>query len=106
MDAHGRVAVISFHSLEDRIVKNFMRRAARPALPERLPVRARELPPPKLRIIGRPARAGAKEVRTNPRARCSGLRIAEKLSGARHDPPELAPDSRTDRVRFGLGDLA
>jgi len=80
LNPHGRLAVISFHSLEDRIVKNFMRGAARPTVPERLPIRARELPPPKLRIIGRPARAGAEEVRTNPRARSAVLRIAEKLS--------------------------
>jgi 16S rRNA (cytosine1402-N4)-methyltransferase len=79
LDSHGRLAVISFHSLEDRIVKNFMRGAARPALPERLPVRARELPPPNLRIIGRPARPGAEEVRANPRARSAVLRVAEKL---------------------------
>jgi 16S rRNA (cytosine1402-N4)-methyltransferase len=76
----GRLAVISFHSLEDRIVKNFMRGAARPALPERLPVRAREMPPPKLRIVGPPRRPGAEEIKTNPRARSAVLRVAEKLS--------------------------
>jgi 16S rRNA (cytosine1402-N4)-methyltransferase len=80
LNPHGRLAVISFHSLEDRIVKNFMRGAARPTLPERLPVRARDLPPAKLRVIGRPARPGAEEVRRNPRARSAVLRIAEKLT--------------------------
>ena len=74
----GRLAVISFHSLEDRIVKNFMRGAAQPALPERLPLRARELPAPKLRIVGRPVRPGAEEVKANPRARSAVLRVAEK----------------------------
>src|SRR2546423_9319597 len=79
LDSHGRLAVISFHSLEDRIVKNFMRGAARPTLPERLPVRARELPPPKLRIVGRPAKPSAEEIRANPRSRSAVLRVAEKL---------------------------
>jgi 16S rRNA (cytosine1402-N4)-methyltransferase len=76
----GRLAVISFHSLEDRIVKRFMREAARPAVPERLPLRARELPPPTLRIVGRPVRPGAAEIRSNPRARSAVLRVAEKLA--------------------------
>ena len=76
----GRLAVISFHSLEDRVVKNFMRGAARPTLPERLPVRAREMPPPKLRIVGPPQRPGPAEIRANPRARSAVLRVAEKLS--------------------------
>ena len=79
LDSRGRLAVISFHSLEDRIVKNFMRGAARPTLPERLPVRARELPPPKLRIVGRPAKPSAEEIRANPRSRSAVLRVAEKL---------------------------
>jgi 16S rRNA (cytosine1402-N4)-methyltransferase len=76
----GRLAVISFHSLEDRIVKNFMRGAARPSLPERLPLRAREMPPPKLRIVGPPQRPGSEEIRLNPRARSAVLRVAEKLA--------------------------
>ncbi len=75
---HGRLAVISFHSLEDRIVKNFMRGAARPEMPERLPLRARELPSPKLRVLGKPLRPGAEESRANPRARSAVLRVAEK----------------------------
>jgi len=75
----GRLAVISFHSLEDRIVKHFMRDNARAgALPERLPVRASELPPPKLRIVGKAARPDAVEIRNNPRARSATLRVAEK----------------------------
>ncbi len=76
----GRLAVISFHSLEDRIVKNFMRGAAQPTLPERLPLRARELPAPRVRVIGRPARPDAEEVKANPRARSAMLRVAEKLA--------------------------
>jgi len=79
LNSLGRLAVISFHSLEDRIVKSFMRGAARPTLPERLPVRARELPPPKLRIVGRPAKPSAEEIRANPRSRSAVLRVAEKL---------------------------
>ena len=76
----GRLAVISFHSLEDRIVKNFMRAGARPAVPERLPLRARELPPAKLRIVGPPRRPGPDEIKANPRARSAVLRVAEKLA--------------------------
>jgi len=76
----GRLAVMSFHSLEDRIVKNFMRGAARPSMPERLPLRAREMPAPKLRIVGPPVRPGPEEIRRNPRARSAVLRVAEKLA--------------------------
>jgi len=76
----GRLAVISFHSLEDRIVKNFMRGAARPSVPERLPLRAREMPMPRLRVVGSPVKPGAEEIRRNPRARSAVLRVGEKLA--------------------------
>jgi len=77
--AGGRLAVISFHSLEDRIVKRFMRaQSTADALPERLPVRAAELPQPPLRLVGRAQRATADEVARNPRARSAVLRVAER----------------------------
>jgi len=98
---HGRLAVISFHSLEDRIVKRFMQDNARAdALPERLPVRAADLPPPRLHILGKPQRASAEEVTRNPRARSALLRIAEKagLEQVRHPSPRVrrarAPQGR------------
>jgi 16S rRNA (cytosine1402-N4)-methyltransferase len=75
----GRLVVISFHSLEDRIVKRFMREHSQPPqLPKRLPLRAAELPPPKLRLIGRIQRAAAAEVAANPRARSAVMRVAER----------------------------
>lgn len=75
----GRLVVISFHSLEDRIVKRFMRDEAAPdSLPKNLPLRASQLPPPKLRIIGKPVRAADAEVSANPRARSAVMRVAEK----------------------------
>jgi 16S rRNA (cytosine1402-N4)-methyltransferase len=75
----GRLAVISFHSLEDRIVKRFLRAQAQPPQPPKgLPVRAADLPAPTLRLIGKAIRAGAAEVAANPRARSAVLRVAEK----------------------------
>jgi len=74
----ARLAVISFHSLEDRIVKRFMRDAAHADLPIRLPLRARELPQPRLRLIGKPVRASVEEIAANPRARSATLRVAER----------------------------
>jgi 16S rRNA (cytosine1402-N4)-methyltransferase len=77
---YGRLVVISFHSLEDRIVKRALRDHARAdRLPPRLPLRAAELPRPRLRLIGRPVRPSAAEIAANPRSRSAVMRIAEKL---------------------------
>ena len=77
----GRLAVISFHSLEDRIVKRFMREQSSPGvMPARLPVRASELSPPRMRLVGKAVRAGEAEVRANARARSATLRVAERLA--------------------------
>ncbi|TAA28684.1 MULTISPECIES: 16S rRNA (cytosine(1402)-N(4))-methyltransferase RsmH [Pseudoxanthomonas] len=74
----GRLAVISFHSLEDRIVKRFIAGYAKaPAGNRRLPV-AQDFTPT-LKIIQDAARADAEETATNPRARSAVLRVAEKL---------------------------
>jgi 16S rRNA (cytosine1402-N4)-methyltransferase len=75
----GRLVVISFHSLEDRIVKRFMRDASRPPqLPARLPVRAADLPKPKLALVGKPVWPSDEEVAANPRSRSAVMRIAER----------------------------
>ncbi len=75
----GRLAVISFHSLEDRIVKRFMRDESRPpVLPRRLPIRAADLPAPRLRLVGKAVRPGEAEVAANPRARSAVMRVAER----------------------------
>jgi 16S rRNA (cytosine1402-N4)-methyltransferase len=82
----GRLVVISFHSLEDRIVKQFIERHAHPergADPRlaRLPLRARDLPRPRLRALGK-VKADAAEVAANPRARSAVMRIAERTDAA------------------------
>jgi len=76
--AGGRLAVVSFHSLEDRIVKRFFAHAARPELPLDLPLRASEMPQPQLKLVGRADRPSEAEVAENPRARSARLRIAER----------------------------
>jgi 16S rRNA (cytosine1402-N4)-methyltransferase len=79
LDRGGRLAVISFHSLEDRVVKRFMKRESEidPALVD-LPVVPPELQP-RLKLIGRKARAAEAEVDSNPRSRSALLRVAEKV---------------------------
>jgi 16S rRNA (cytosine1402-N4)-methyltransferase len=79
----GRLVIISFHSLEDRIVKRFLReRSQPPRLPARLPLRAAELPRPQIELIGRLQRPSADEISANPRARSAVMRIAEKAGNA------------------------
>ena len=78
----GRLAVIAFHSLEDRIVKQFIRRHSRPVpLPKWVMVRESERPEPPLREIGKAQRASAAETAANPRARSAVLRVAERTAG-------------------------
>jgi 16S rRNA (cytosine1402-N4)-methyltransferase len=76
----GRLAVISFHSLEDRMVKQFMRRHANPdpmyaGLPD-MPAHARA----KLKLVGKSVEPATEETERNPRARSARLRVAERLS--------------------------
>src|SRR5262245_49130096 len=87
----GRMAVISFHSLEDRIVKRFLQGAARPEVPRRLPLKASEMPQPVLRILGRAQRASPSETTRNPRARSATLRVAERTAA-----PFNLPDNRIE----------
>jgi 16S rRNA (cytosine1402-N4)-methyltransferase len=77
----ARLAVISFHSLEDRIVKQFLQSHAKVKVPRGLPVRDKDLPQSALEIIGR-IKPGDKEIRENPRARSAIMRVAEKRPGA------------------------
>jgi 16S rRNA (cytosine1402-N4)-methyltransferase len=79
LDRGGRLAVISFHSLEDRMVKRFMKRESQvdPALAD-LPVVPPELEP-RLKLVGRKSRAAEAEVDSNPRSRSALLRVAEKV---------------------------
>ncbi len=73
----GRVAVISFHSLEDRIVKNFFREQEKgPEIPPELPVAP--IFTSRLRVISKPTRPGEEEIRRNPRSRSAVLRVAER----------------------------
>ncbi len=74
----GRLVVISFHSLEDRIVKRFLRAESRgPGAPRGLPVRG-DPAPGRLRLLGRAVRPDAAEQTANPRARSAVMRVAER----------------------------
>lgn len=77
----GRLAVISFHSLEDRMVKQFIRdQENRDDLPSNFPVRAADLPQPKLVSVGKAIKPSAGEQKINPRSRSAVMRVAERTS--------------------------
>jgi len=81
LEIGGRLVVISFHSLEDRIVKQFMRRHAKgeaDTLPRDLPIIPEKFIP-RLKVLGKPQYASAEEVKVNPRSRSAVMRVAEKL---------------------------
>ena len=81
LEVGGRLVVISFHSLEDRIVKQFMRRHAKgemDKLPRDLPIIPKAFEP-RLKLIGKPQYASDMELKANPRSRSAVMRIAEKL---------------------------
>jgi 16S rRNA (cytosine1402-N4)-methyltransferase len=74
----ARLSVISFHSLEDRMVKQFLASKAKVPQPDRrLPIRAADLPKPQMKLIAK-IKPSAEEVDANPRARSAVLRVAER----------------------------
>lgn len=76
---HGRMAVISFHSLEDRIVKQFFASKVNVKQPDRrLPIRTADLPQPAMKLIAK-LKPAAIEIQDNPRARSAIMRVAERL---------------------------
>jgi 16S rRNA (cytosine1402-N4)-methyltransferase len=85
--AGARLVAVSFHSLEDRLVKRFIEAHAHPerALDSRVPLRASELPPPALRALGKVVPDDA-EVAANPRARSAVMRVAERTAAPLRRP--------------------
>jgi 16S rRNA (cytosine1402-N4)-methyltransferase len=82
LEPGGRLAVISFHSLEDRVVKTFIRdRSTADKLPRGVPVRAADIPPAPMRAVGKAIKPSEAEVARNPRSRSAVLRVAEKNGG-------------------------
>lgn len=80
----GRLAVVTFHSLEDRVVKRFLRErsGAVPAASRHLPVQTDHGPAPSFEAVAKPVRAGEAELRSNPRARSATLRVARRTSAS------------------------
>ncbi len=77
----GRLSVISFHSLEDRIVKHFVKgEQDRDDLPSNFPVLAKDLPQPRMMAIGKAQKPSVQEVKKNPRSRSAVLRVAERTN--------------------------
>ena len=80
----GRLAVVTFHSLEDRVVKRFLRErsGAVPAASRHLPAAANKRPAPTFEAVAKPVRAGEAEIKANPRARSAILRVARRTSAS------------------------
>ena len=76
---HGRLVVISFHSLEDRIVKQFMQEQSKVQVPRGLPLTEAQIPKSPMRILGR-IKPSSTEITQNPRARSAVMRVAEKVA--------------------------
>ena len=76
----GRLAVVTFHSLEDRMVKRFLKARSGdvPAGSRHLPAQAAAGPAPSFEAVARPVRAGEDEIHRNPRARSATLRVARR----------------------------
>ena len=90
----GRLAAISFHSFEDRLVKRFMQGAAGPDVPREVPLREAEMPKPALRLVGRAIRASQQEFEANPRARSATLRVAERTAALHSPNIRIGPGAR------------
>ncbi|MDB5697708.1 MAG: rsmH [Alphaproteobacteria bacterium] len=86
----GRLAVVTFHSLEDRVVKRFLRErsGAVPAGSRHRPAQTEALPAPTFEAVGKPVRAGEAEIRANPRARSATLRVAHRTAASAWSPPQ------------------
>jgi len=75
----GRLAVISFHSLEDRMVKRYFRDVSRgPQIPKDIPIMAKDIEQP-YKLVGKAIKPGKQELQENPRARSSVLRVLERI---------------------------
>jgi 16S rRNA (cytosine1402-N4)-methyltransferase len=94
----GRLVVISFHSLEDRIVKTFIVRESRSAIDRRAPFAAPQ--PNRLLALAR-VKAGETELRANPRARSAVMRVAERTDAAADETPALVPRPASPSRRAG-----
>ena len=77
----GRLVVISFHSLEDRLVKRFMRDSARPKpLPKDIPLMESQQERPPLKLVGKAVKPSSEEIANNPRSRSAVMRVAERVA--------------------------
>jgi 16S rRNA (cytosine1402-N4)-methyltransferase len=75
----ARLAVISFHSLEDRLVKQFLREKSSSNMPSKIPLRQADIPVGVLKVVGKPIKPSEDEINKNPRARSAVLRVAEMM---------------------------